>query len=120
MPDAIKATPLYGISIKQVTRVQTLCQVFNNQPSLKILLTKVHKLLRIYLTIPLTTSTAERSFSALRRIKTYLRTSMSQARLNHCMLLHVLRDKTDELNEKDIAKEFIERNERRKNFFGQI
>ena len=45
---------------------------------------------------------------------------MSQARLNHCMLLHVLRDKTDELNEKDIAKEFIERNERRKNFFGQI
>ena len=45
------------------------------------------------------TSTAERSFSALRRIKTYLRTSMNQARLNHCMLLHVLRDKTDELND---------------------
>ena len=106
LPDAVNATPLYGILIKQVTCIQTLCQVFNNHPSMKILLTELHKLLRIYLTIPVTTSTAEQSFSALRRIKTYLRTSMSQAQLNHCILLHVLRDKMDKLDDKDIAKEF--------------
>ena len=37
---------------------------------------------------------------------------MSQAWLNHFTLLHVLRDKTDKLDDKDIAKEFTERNER--------
>lgn len=120
LPDAVKVTPMHGIPIKQVTRVQTLCQVFNIQPTFKILLTEVHKLLRIYLTILVTTSTAERNFSALRRIKTYLRSSMSQARLNHCIVLHVLKNRTDQLDNKDIAKEFIERNERRRNYFGQL
>ena len=85
-----------------------------------MLFTEVDKLLKIYLTIPVTTSTAERNFSALRRIKTYLRNSMTQARLNHCMLLHVSRNKTDELNNVEIAKEFIGRNERRRNYFGHI
>ena len=69
---------------------------------------------------PVTTSTAERSFSALKRIKTYLRSSMTQQRLNHCMLLHVLRHKTDSLSLEDIAKEFMERNERRSSFFGRF
>lgn len=120
LPDAVKVTPMNGIPIKQVTRIQTICQVFNIQPTFKKLLAEVHKLLRIYLTIPVTTSTAERNFSALRRIKSYLRSSMTQARLNHCLLLHVLRDKTDQLDKKDVAKEFIERNERCRNYFGQL
>ena len=85
-----------------------------------MLFTEVDKLLKIYLTILVTTSTAERNFSALRRIKTYLRNSMTQARLNHCMLLHVSRNETDELNNVEIAKEFIGRNERRRNYFGHI
>ena len=62
LPDAVKTTPLDGILIKQVTRIQTLCQVFNNQPRLKILLSEIHNLLRIYLTIPVTTPMAERNF----------------------------------------------------------
>ena len=42
---------------------------------------------------------------------------MSQAQLNHCILLHVLRDR-DELDDKSsIAKEFAERNELRKTFW---
>ena len=63
--DVVKVTPMDGIHIKEVTCVQTLCQVLNIQPSFKILLTEVHKLLRIYLIIPVTTSTVERNFSAL-------------------------------------------------------
>ena len=42
---------------------------------------------------------------------TYLRNSMSQERLNHCLLVYVHRQKTDELELCDIAKEFISRNE---------
>ena len=45
---------------------------------------------------------------------------MTQARLNHCMLLHVSRNKTDELNNVEIAKEFIGRNEICRNYFGHI
>jgi len=52
--------------IKKLTCVQTLCQVaiFNIHPTFKILLMnlKAHKLLRSYLTLPVTTSTAKRNF----------------------------------------------------------
>ena len=118
LQDAVKATVMDNIPIKNVTRVQTLCDVFNEQPSYKILLSEIHKLLKLYLTIPVTTATAERSFSSLKRIKTYLRNSMTQERLNHCILLHTHRHKTDSLNLVNIAKEFTTRNERCKNFFG--
>ena len=48
-----------GIPIKQVIRVQTLCEVFNQQ-QIKTFLTEVHKLLKLYLTI--TTASSERNF----------------------------------------------------------
>ena len=35
LPDTIKAVPLDGITIREVTRVQTLCDVFNKQASSK-------------------------------------------------------------------------------------
>ena len=118
LPDAIKTVSLDGMQIRKVTRVQTICNVFNKQTSFKALLSEVHKLVLLYLTIPVTTATAGRSFSGLKRIKTYLRNSMTQQRLNHCMLLHIHRNKTDELDLSFVATEFIKRNERRMNFFG--
>ncbi|CAF3312561.1 unnamed protein product, partial [Rotaria sp. Silwood2] len=39
-------------------------------------------LLRIYATLPVTTATGERSFSTLKLVKTYLRSTMSENRLN--------------------------------------
>ena len=116
LPDAIKAVPLQGIAITQVTKVQTICDVFQEQSSLKVMLSEIHKLILIFLTVPITTATAERSFSALRRIKTYLRNSMTQQRL----ILHVDREKTDNLNLTEVTQEFIERNDRRKGFFGKF
>ena len=59
LPDAVKATPLDGIYVRKVTRVQTICDIFNEQSSIKALLSEVHKLILIYLTIPVTTATAE-------------------------------------------------------------
>ena len=38
---------------------------------------------KIILVIPATNATSEHSFSALKRIKSYLRSTMSQSRLNH-------------------------------------
>ena len=64
---------------------------------------EVMRLIKIFYIIPVTTATAERSFSALRRLKTYLRSTMSQERLNHTMLLHVHKDRTDQIDIMNVA-----------------
>lgn len=53
----------------------------------------IYVLLQIFGTIPVTTSTAERSFSSLRRIKTYLRNTMGQARLNGLALANIHKER---------------------------
>ena len=68
--------------------------------------------------MPATNAGSERSFSAVRRIKSYLRSTMSQQRLNHLMLLHVHKDRTDGLDLVDVANDFIFGSEDRKNLFG--
>ena len=68
-----------------------------------MLFSEVTTLVKILLVIPATNATSERTFSALRRIKTYLRTTISQARLNHLMVLHVHKDRTDNLDLKQVA-----------------
>ena len=78
----------------------------------------VGKLVKLLLVMPATNAESERSFSAVRRIKTYLRSTMSQQRLNHLMLLHVHKSYTDKLNLVDIANDFIADNEHRKRMFG--
>jgi len=52
----------------------------------------IHILLKIFITLPVSTSTAERSFSTLRRIKTYLRNTMSEGRLNGLANLNIHRE----------------------------
>ena len=72
------------------------CRRTNLLPACLVI--EVDKLVRIYLTSPVTTATGERSFSVLRCIKTYLKWStMSQQHLNNRMLLNVHKDLTDGL-----------------------
>lgn len=49
-------------------------------------------LLRILATLPVTTATAERSFSALKYIKTYLRSTMGEERLNGLAQMYINQD----------------------------
>ena len=74
---------------------------------------EVAKILKLIPLIPATNATSERSFSALRRLKTWLCTTMSQQRVNWCMILHVHKDRTDKLSITDIADDFIGRNQSR-------
>lgn len=108
------------VPIKRVMNVQTLCDVMNEVSMSKEMFSEVHKLLKLFYTIPVTTSTAERSFSALRRLKTYLGSTMSQPRLNNLMLLYIHKDRTEEINERSITKHFIMENERRCFNFGNM
>lgn len=50
-------------------------------------------------TMPPTTATAERSFSVMKRVKTYLRSTMGQERLSSLALLHIHSDFDIELKE---------------------
>ena len=118
LPDAIKTA--FDGSIKKVTNVRTIVDAFANNKAIRQMLGEVHTLLRVYLTVPVTSANAERAFSSLRRIKTFLRSSMSSQRLNNLFILHVHQQLIEALDLKTIAKEFISANNRRLNFFGHF
>ena len=121
LPDLIKtANEQYQFGIKTVTSINTLCDVMNTCKFSKGMFSEVHRLLRVYLTIPVSSATAERTFSALHCLKNYMQSTMTQKRLNHVMLLHVYKEKLNQLDLKRIAKSFIEGNIRRKAFFGEF
>lgn len=99
--------------------LNSLCDVVSflkNADSVVLnVLSEYVKFIRIILTIPVSSCTAERSFSALRRLKTYLRTTMSQSRLNDLAVLHV--HKSQKPNFDAVADMFIKKNETRRNAF---
>uniref|UniRef100_A0A671PJX7 DUF4371 domain-containing protein n=1 Tax=Sinocyclocheilus anshuiensis TaxID=1608454 RepID=A0A671PJX7_9TELE len=53
------------------------------QDDLHSTLPELFRLIKLMLTIPVTTVSAERSFSGLKRVKTYLRSNCGQERLSH-------------------------------------
>ena len=75
---------------------------------------------KLLLVMPATNSTSERSFSCMRRVKSYLRSTMTQERLNHLMILHVHKELTDSINLCDVANEFVRVHERRYQVFGSF
>jgi len=102
-----------------VNSLDDVVGILKADETLRLLIPEFTKLLKLALTICVTTATAERSFSALRRLKTFLRSTMSQERLNHAALLHVHRDLalSPRVNLKQICNEFILKNTVRGNSF---
>ena len=58
----------------------------------------LEQFLRVVLLLPATNASSERSFSALKRLKTALRNSMGQASLNSLLIMHVYKELTDILD----------------------
>lgn len=71
----------------------------------------IHTAFQILATLPVTTCSCERSISALRRLKSYLRSTMKQDRLNALALLHVHRG--IHVSSEGIIDEFARRHPRR-------
>ena len=84
-------------------------QLLLGDPTLLDLLPEVSQLVRLMLTVPATSCASERSFSLLRRIKTYLRTTMPQARLNYAAVCSTYGEELSALNLDDIVAEFSRR-----------
>lgn len=69
--------------------------------------------LRIYSTLPTTSASWERSFSKLKLIKNYLRSSMSQERLSSLAILAIENRIAHELNYDKVIDLFAEQKARR-------
>jgi hypothetical protein len=89
-------------------------------PEVRKLFNQVEILLRLLLVIPVTSCEAERSFSSLRRLKTWLRSTMTQERLNNVAACNVHHNYVDRLDLKTVVNEFTSTNERRLQLFGKF
>ena len=58
----------------------------------------LYAIFKVLLTMPVSTASAERSFSTLRRLKTYLRNTMSQEHLTGLALMHIHRNINVDIN----------------------
>lgn len=69
--------------------------------------------LRLFITLPVGIASAERCFSVLRRLKTYLRSTMSQERTSNLALLTIEKEVLCSLNLEDIIQKFLAAKTRR-------
>ena len=86
------------------------------------LLSEISTLGKLLLVMPATNAIGERSFSALKQVKTYLPSTTGDSRLNYLimMMLHVHKDTKDALTFVDTAYDFVGEKENRKQLFGKF
>ena len=82
--------------------------------------TSLLKFMRLKRTSEQTFLTAEQTFSKMRRLKPYLRSNMSQKRLNHTLIISGHKSRVDSLNLGQIALEFVSVHERSLFFGGKL
>ena len=84
-----------------------------NSMNLESLFPNISIALRIFLTLPVTVATAERSFSKLKLIKNYLRSTMTQERLVDLTVLGIESDLARQIDFNDIIDKFAKEKARR-------
>ena len=80
-------------------------------------LSQVATLTKLMLLAPATSAVCESSFSSLKRLKTYLRSTMRDDRLFQLMGLHVHEQLTNSLDLIQVTSQFVAKNDSRKKMF---
>ena len=106
-------------TVKRVTSIRTVCSAMCTS-SHRDTFSELHNLIRLYLTVPVTSATSERAFSTLKRLFTYLRSSMTEQRLNNCAMLHIHKDVVDEMELEPITADFAGANDEHIRYFGSF
>ena len=75
---------------------------------------KLFRLCKISVVIPVSTASCERSFSALKLIKTHLRTTMADERLGHLGILCVESRRAHTVNMNDFVRHFASSHKNRR------
>ena len=86
----------------------------------KKLIQEVQTVCKLLAVNPATSAAGERSFSSARRLKTWLRSRMSDDRFTNLAVLNGHKQRTDSVPITEVAKEFVSRNENRKRNFGKF
>ena len=104
---------------EQETITREFLQWYDEHGSEKrVLFDFVEVLMILLLVNPASSATEERSFSSLRRPKTYLRSTCGQQRLSNIAVGHVHKDVFDKLNVNDLINKFVMSKENRASVFG--
>ena len=85
---------------------------------MKSLLSQVMRLTKLVLVATATNVTSERAFSAMRRAKSYLQSTIGQQRLNNIIVLRVHKKRTNKLDLITVANKFVDGSEIRLARFG--
>ena len=110
--------PKLKFDLKKFTVYDLIKLVQELDYSRKGSMSEVIKAAKILLVMPATNAITERSFSAMKRVKTYLRSTTTDNRMNHLMVLHVQKERLDSTNLIDVANVFVGRVDSRKQIFG--
>jgi hypothetical protein len=89
---------------------------FIKQHTIQDLYPNVWIAMRILLTVPVTVASGERSFSKLKLIKTYLRSTMLQSRLSSLGTLSIENEIAENLDFSVLIKDFADKKARKANF----
>jgi len=81
----------------EVKRLSDLTDIFSGTDTARQM-KEVVPLVKLLLVLPSSSSCSAERCSALRRLKTYIRSTMSVSRLNHVTVLHIHKTLTDELH----------------------
>ena len=102
-----------------IISVRTTAEVLKNL-KVRSHLTVVIELAKLILVMPPTNPTSERSFSLLKLIKTYLRSTMKQSRLNYLMILSAYKSQLDQIDLIKIVFTFVDKSQGRRCTFGRF
>lgn len=94
-------------------QLNTILEVINFIEPHKMVYTELYKTYQIACTIPVTTAENERSFSCMKRVKTYLRSSMDDNRLGDLATLSINRERTSKIDMDEMADKFDKTGNRR-------
>ncbi|KAH8026349.1 hypothetical protein HPB51_020333 [Rhipicephalus microplus] len=89
---------LQRIEAERKCKIETFLQLVTVLEEYKLAFHELHKLSVIAVTIPASSSSCERTFSCLRRLKTYLRSKMTNNRLSDLAVLAVERSLANKID----------------------
>ena len=114
--------PMFKLQYKDCSTIKyVIATVRIMVPEVKSIFSEIIAVIRLFFIFPVSSCKSERSFSCLRRLKTWLRSTMThQERLNAATLCHIYKDVLDQIDLLQIARKFSSKTPVRRNCFGHF
>lgn len=112
------------VFVEEVDRWKARCELMDVKPERLIdvlnvvnadLYPSIHTIISILLTMPVSSATSERSFSAMRRVKNYLRSTMGDTRMSNLTLMNIHRQ--IDITKAKVLDDFVNSKNRRLDFY---